>query len=368
MTAVTAMTSSLTDTWTEFKVSNDCKDDAEELRRRLDVDGYLFFKKLQDPDKLLALRKEMTQIFYDSGWLADGTDPMDGIVDLASRCTEGDLPYTDVYHKIYRLESFHRLPHEPELTKIVELVLGRTAIALPGKKARTWFPKYVEHTTPTHQDFVHYQGTFDALSYWSPVGDCPIELGPLAVLPGSHKTNKVLDHHFALGAGGLNVRVEDLVPEFPELDVPWHTTNFELGDTLFFPALTVHKAMPNRTEDRLRISLDNRFEGEGDEIALHMLEPHLQHLSPLSWEEVYADWTTDDLKYYWKRVDHRPVPTDMSYQNKAFAEAVELTRQGDKRGILALQRIVSVAPSSNVVLADWSATAKAVLAEVGKAV
>ena len=56
--------------------------------------------------------------------------------------------------------------------------------------------------------------------------------------------------------------------------------------------------MPNRTEDRLRISLDNRYEGEGDEISQHMLEPHLADLTPLSWEEVYADWKSDDLKYY----------------------------------------------------------------------
>ena len=37
---------------------------------------------------------------------------------------------------------------------------------------------------------------------WSPVGECPIELGPLAVLPGSHKIGRVREHHFSLGAGG----------------------------------------------------------------------------------------------------------------------------------------------------------------------
>ena len=77
----------------------------------------------------------------------------------------------------------------------------------------------------------------------------------------------MLDHHFALGTGGLVIREEEAAREYPELDVPWHTTNFEVGDTLFFPALTIHKAMPNWTEDRLRISLDNRYEGEGDEIC-----------------------------------------------------------------------------------------------------
>jgi ectoine hydroxylase-related dioxygenase (phytanoyl-CoA dioxygenase family) len=348
--------------WTEFRVSNDCQDDAEELRRRLADEGYLFFKKLQNPDKLRALRKDMTRIFYDSGWLVAGTDPMDGIADPARRCTEGDLEYNEVYHRIYRLESFHRLPHESELTSVVERIMGRPAIALPGKKARIWFPKFTEHTTPTHQDFVHYQGTFDALTCWSPVGDCPIELGPLAVMPGSHKTKKVLNHHFSLGAGGLIIRVKEVVDEFPELNVPWHTTNFEMGDMLFFPALTIHKAMPNKTEDRLRISLDNRYEGEGDDIAQHMLEPHMNDVSPISWEEVYADWKTDDLKYYWTRVKHRPVPRDLGYIERGFAEAMELARQRDKRGIIALRRVVLSNPASQNAQA-----AKAVLEEVGVA-
>lgn len=348
--------------WIEFRVSDDCKNDAEELRRRLVAEGYLFFKKLQNPDKLLALRRDMTRIFYAAGWLVAGTNPMDGIADPSRRCTEGDQEYSAVYHRMYRLESFHQLPHEPELTTMAERIMGRLVIALPGKKARLWFPQFTEHTTPTHQDFVHYQGTFDALTCWSPVGDCPIELGPLAVLPGSHKTNKVLDHHFALGAGGLVIREDEIVREYPELNVPWHTTNFEVGDTLFFPALTVHKAMPNRTEDRLRISLDNRYEGEGDEISQHMLEPHLADLTPLSWEEVYADWKSDDLKYYWKKAKHRAVPRDMRYIAKGFSEALDLARQRDQRGILALRRVVLSNPASQ----DAKA-ARVVLDEIGAA-
>jgi ectoine hydroxylase-related dioxygenase (phytanoyl-CoA dioxygenase family) len=349
--------------WAELRVSNDCQNDAEELHRRLDDEGYLFFRKLQNPDKLLALRRDMTRIFYDCGWLVAGTDPMDGIADPLRRCTEGDLEYNTVYHRIYKLESFHRLPHEPELTTMAERIMGRPVIALPGKKARIWFPKFTEHTTPTHQDFVHYQGTFDALTCWAPVGDCPLELGPLAVLPGSHKTKKVLNHHFSLGAGGLVIRVNEVVDEFPELDLPWHTTNVELGDTLFFPALTVHKAMSNKTEDRLRISLDNRYEGVGDDIAAHMLEPHMNDVSPISWDEVYADWKTDDLKYYWKRVPHRAVPRDMGYMERGFSEALGLARQNDKRGILALRRVLLSNPESHE-----AKEARAVLDEIGVAI
>jgi hypothetical protein len=131
-----------------------------------------------------------------------------------------------------------------------------------------------------------------------------------------------------------------------ELYVPWHTTNYEIGDTLIFPSLMIHKALPNYTEDKLRVSLDNRYQAIGDTIAAHMLEPHLNIVKKLTWEEVYRDWETDDLKYYWKAYDNPVVPRDMSYAEKGFAEAVELARRGDPRAQLQLKRIVKRDPDS----------------------
>ncbi len=199
----------MTEAWQEFRVSNDCIKDAGELKRRLDDDGYLFFRKLQNRDKLLALRLDMTRVLHAGGWLVPDADPMLGIADVSRRTTEGDLEYNPVYFQIQRLESFHSLPHERELLDVVERIMGKQAIPLPGKKARIWFPRFTEHTTPLHQDFVHYQGSVQTLTCWSPVGDCPIELGPLAVLPGSHKVKKVLPHHFSLGAGGLIIDLNE---------------------------------------------------------------------------------------------------------------------------------------------------------------
>ena len=134
-----------------------------------------------------------------------------------------------------------------------------------------------------HDEFVHFQGNFDTLTCWTPVGDCPVELGGLAVIPGSHKVNRVLEHHFSLVAGALSIDEHAQ----PEIDPVWHSIDYEIGDTLFFPTLPIHKALPNYTEDRLRLSLDNRYHAVGDPIAAHMLGPHL---STLDWETVYRDW------------------------------------------------------------------------------
>lgn len=347
--------SALDDNWKELRVSDDARAAPEELRRRLDEDGYLFFRGLQDRERLRALRREMLAVLQKGGWLAPGTDPMDGIADLEARCTEGDIEYTEVYHEVYKLEAFHRAAHAPEVVRMMGSILGKPAMPLPQKVARLWFPQYLEHTTPAHQDFVHFQGDFQTLTCWAPVGDCPRELGGLAVLAGSHHAGRVLDHHFSLGAGALDVELGSA-----ERQREWHSTDYALGDTLIFPALTIHKALPNRTEDRLRISLDNRSQAIGDPIAEHMLLPHLNIFNQLTWDEVYRDWASRDLQYYWNGLEFPVVPRDLSYMERGFDEAVARARSGDTHARHYLARFIKRDPES-----PQAKVAQAVLSGVG---
>ena len=330
----------------EFLESNDIALDADALRQRLDVDGYLFFRGLLNADRIWELRREMLTVMQQGGWIRAGTDPMDGIAVIDARTTEGDASYTDVYHEVYKLRSFHEIAHSREVLDLLERIRDCTMMPQPQKVARLWFPQFTEHTTPIHQDFVHFQGCVDNLTCWSPVGDCPVELGGLAVLRGSHKVNRVLDHHFSLGAGSLYVDPEQ---HAEEVGGEWLTTDYKVGDTLIFPFLTVHKALPNVTEDRLRVSLDNRYQRVGDPIAEHMLNPHLSSMSPLSWGDVYSGWETgddDELKYYWKQHDNPVHPKITEYLDTAFEEAVVLAEQGDERAKLHLRRIASRDPES----------------------
>src|SRR3954449_10775527 len=99
----------------EFRVSNDAIADPVELQRRIDAEGYLFFRSLQDPDKLWALRQDILGVCRAGGWLQEGTELTAGIAKTSERCTEGDSEYTQVYHQVYQLESFHRTGHWPEV-------------------------------------------------------------------------------------------------------------------------------------------------------------------------------------------------------------------------------------------------------------
>jgi len=303
----------------------------------MDQEGYLFFKGLQDKDKLMSLRKDMLTVMMEGGWLVAGTDPVDGIADITKQCTEGDVAYTDVYRHVQAVESFHQSGHWPEVVSMIEKIADGPVLPHPQKITRLWFPKYTDHTTPIHQDFVHFQGSFDTYTCWAPVGDCPTELGPLALVPGSHKVDKVLDHHFSLGAGSLAILEEDLGDQ-------WLSNDFEAGDTLIFHSLTAHQALPNLSEDRMRVSLDNRYQAFGIPIAEQMLTPHLSNFADFDWEDVYANWESDELKYYWKQYDLEVSAKIETWGRIGFEEAMALTRDGDTNARHHLERMVKRDP------------------------
>lgn len=318
----------------EFRVSNDAIDEAPELRRRMDEEGYLFFRSFQNPDDLAALRMQMLEVCRKGGWVKDGTDLADGIMNLESRCTEGNPEYTDVYHEVYKLPSFHRSGHWPVVLDMMETLFDSPVIPHPQKVTRMWFPQYTAHTTPIHQDFVHFQGAYETLTCWTPLSDCPVELGGLAILPRSHKINTVREHHFSLGAGSLAILES-------ELEDGWVTTNYELGDTLIFTSLTVHRALPNLTPDRLRLSLDNRYSAVNQPIAEQMLTPHLSNHTEFKWDDVYADWEGDeDLKFYWHKYDLDVVPYDDRWSAWGFKEALSRARDGDEAALFYLDRTI----------------------------
>ena len=78
------------------------------------------------------------------------------------------------------------------------------------------------------------------------------------------------------------------------------------GDVLIFHSLTVHAAAPNLS-DQLRLSLDCRFQDRRR--VLHPSNLVFAGESGKSWEKTYANWRSDELKYYWKALPLKLKPT-----------------------------------------------------------
>ena len=69
----------MTSTTRALRVSNDALDDGEEIRRRVDAEGYVFFKGLQNADRLRTLRRDILSVLMDGGWLLPGTPIKEGV-------------------------------------------------------------------------------------------------------------------------------------------------------------------------------------------------------------------------------------------------------------------------------------------------
>ncbi|MDZ4819005.1 MAG: phytanoyl-CoA dioxygenase family protein [Planctomycetota bacterium] len=245
-----------------FRASNDIADDSSALRARLALDGYLFFKGLGPMEKLLAARRDVTHLLADAGWI-DRTDTMAAKWNGAGPYTEGEQPYMDVYRKIVHLPSFLAVPEDDAFKQLMIRIVDGEAMLHRLRIGRITFPSNTGQTTAAHQDFHYIRGTPETYTVWQPLGDCPIDLGPLTVLAGSHKQG-FIEHREDKSKkyASMGLEEEQLPPAGS-----WLCNAFELGDFVLFHSQTIHKALPNITKDRLRLSTDNRYQRKGDVIS-----------------------------------------------------------------------------------------------------
>jgi ectoine hydroxylase-related dioxygenase (phytanoyl-CoA dioxygenase family) len=204
-----------------------------------------------------------------AGWLDPAQDLLEAVVAPGMQPTsEGKSEYMAVYRKVLKLPRFHDFPNLPTLLSVARILLGDDVLVHPRRIGRLTFPNNTVATTPPHQDYYYIRGSVRTYSCWAPLGDCPISLGGLAVWPGSQKRG-FLDHsvHHPGAIGGCGVPVDPA-------EAVWHTTDFVAGDAVFFHSHTIHKALPNLSGDRLRVSTDNRYQRREDEIDPSALRPH----------------------------------------------------------------------------------------------
>ena len=329
-----------------FLDSTDAVNDGAKLRRRMEREGYLFIRQLLPPPVVEDLRMQILGIASDAGWVRRDAPLADAIADLNGFCVEPEPTYMQKYHAMYKLPAFHAIQHHPALVGMFERMLEEPALPHPRIIGRTIFPQRQAFTTPPHQDFIPIQGTADTYTAWIPLSDLPTELGGLQIAAGSHRSG-VYDFQPAMGAGGLEV--------LDPLDGAWRYSPFQQGDVLIFHSMTVHKGLPN-SSDRLRMSMDARYQKASDPIAPGSLQPHSQ---PSAWEEIYADWADTELQYYWRKWDLEVNAYDNSYHEKRDEMALQMAQEGDARAISTLQRIIARDDSP-----DKRAQAEALLASL----
>ena len=317
-----------------FVVSSDIAHDPAALAERMRQDGYLFMPGLLPPAAVANVQRQVGAIVRDAGWLRRDLPVEAAEADPAGFCVDPEPAYLEVLRRINRLEDYHALKHHPALTGFLEGLLGGEILAHPRVLMRNIFPAREAFTTKSHQDYPNVQGTTEVYTAWVPLIDIPMEVGPLQVAPGTHG-GEIYDFHIGAGAGGIEI-TEPFAGR-------WVSGGFRQGDVLFFHSLTVHKGVPNRST-RLRMSMDVRYQLLSEPFNIDNANADGQ---PLAWDDIYAGWTSDTLKYYWRQRPLNLAPFDRTWFDKRDALAFEHGQAGDRRAISVLQRIVARDPDAD---------------------
>jgi hypothetical protein len=244
--------------------------DASVLRERLVGDGYLFFRGLLPAAVIDDVRGQLAGILADSHWLAPGSVP-DELLASGRAVEEGSAGFFGAYTSIQSTEAFHALAVRPELLALAERLLGEPAFAHPAHICRIAPPSPGANPTPIHQDYRFIQGCIDTLTTWLPLSDAPPEIGGLRVFAGSPRLG-VLPVKASDGPGMMRAEADEDHPE-------WRTTTYRPGDVLLFSSLTVHGAMPNKT-NQLRLSADFRYQAVSSPMAVDALGTGKPHYHP----------------------------------------------------------------------------------------
>ncbi len=266
-----------------------------ELRARAATDGYLLLRGLLPRDDVLSMRALVLAHCRSAGW-TDVEAPM-----LSGRVLAGSPPILEgqseawacFYRLLYSRRELHAFNQHPALLAACAALFDAPVLAHPRLIARVMFPGTARWTTPPHQDCFYIGGTAQTWTAWIPLGDCPAELGGLAIAAGSHRLGPQPVKP-AEGAGGHGVAADE--------SLRWVADDFSAGDVLLFHSWTIHQARDNRSEDRLRLSCDFRYQDAREPVSADSLHPHYRGPG-MEWSDVHAAWPADEpLRDYWQRM------------------------------------------------------------------
>lgn len=233
-----------------FRDSSAFVADPKALHEQALSDGYLYLPKLLESAKVAALRATVLAACARLEFLAPGSAPEEAKARPGIRlCAYDDPRYHAFLAEVLVSAPFIALREDSNLLSVLEAVVGGAVKQRQADICRLFSPDAPELTTVPHQDHHYLPGTCRGWTAWVPLGDCPRALGPIAVLPGSH-----------LGGPRRHVG-ESEIKQVAELDPAeaWASGDLALGDVVFIHCLTLHRALPNRSEGHLRLSADYRF-------------------------------------------------------------------------------------------------------------
>lgn len=264
--------------------SSDAADDVTELRRRFAEDGYLYMRGYLDRDEVLSARASLTDGLAAAGVLDPAYPAIEGVCKPGSGYVfkpELTNNNANVQNLLYgpRVIDFYKRFYAEDVRHYDFTWLRAIG---PGKG------------TNPHCDLPYMgRGTHGHMTCWVPYGDISFELGGLMVLEGSHKRMDLLESYVYRDVDGFcenkpkdaaNAKAgkwtfSGTLSHNPpvirnKFGGRWLTTEFRAGDFITFGMFLVHASLDNRSENRLRISSDSRYQRASEPIDERWVGPN----------------------------------------------------------------------------------------------
>ncbi len=142
------------------------------------------------------------------------------------------------------------------------------------------------------------RGTKNLYTCWTPIGDVPFALGPLAILVGSHRFERIKETYGQMDVDRDHVQgwfSSDPIEMVDKFGGQWQTAEFRMGDVLIFGMFTMHGSLTNAS-DRYRLTTDTRYQRADEPIDERWIgENPIAHYgwqqgTPVSMEEARQKW------------------------------------------------------------------------------
>ncbi len=261
-------------------VSSDPGAPINALREQFAAQGYLWLKGLLPREGVLRFRERFFGALASAGLLKDGTSPREGIY---SGLNEDNQAIAKTMHEIVRWSAYESFCLQEPIWQFYEQLFDGAPYLHKRKLIRYTKPRDVS-STGAHYDLIYLRaGTDRVATSWIPIGDCPVEMGGLVYLEGSHIAGRQMEKEFSEKNTNLS-REEQisaynksmsatgwLTKDLPALAEKWNSrwlvADYEAGDMVIHSAYMIHAATGNDvTDGTMRLSTDIRFQRVSDEV------------------------------------------------------------------------------------------------------
>jgi hypothetical protein len=233
-------------------------------RAALAQDGYILLRGALDRAAVLAARAEVFGRLREVGEIA--APAIDGIATGTSQRAALHPDPGPFWRSVCEGPRLRAVSHGPGLGAIAGALLGCAARPFDFLWLRTML---AGRASPLHFDHVYMnRGSDNVLTAWIPLGDVPLEAGPIVFVEGSNRFADLVARY-----RGLDVDRDTLPGSFPEDAVSFAaargarllTADFKAGDVILFDMFSLHGSCDNMLDGgRVRLSCDVRWQPADD--------------------------------------------------------------------------------------------------------